>query len=49
VPEPSDSLVGEEGARLEPEKFSVPPVDDPGGLDIVFGSSLRTAVHANGE
>ena len=35
--------------RLEPERFSVPPVEDPGGLDIVFGSSLRTAVHANGE
>jgi chromosome segregation ATPase len=39
----------EEGPRLEPEKFSVPPVNDPGGLDIVFGSSLRAAVHANGE
>jgi chromosome segregation ATPase len=49
VPEPTDAHSGEEGARLEPEKFSVPPVDDPGGLDIVFGSSLRTAVHANGE
>jgi chromosome segregation ATPase len=35
--------------RIEPERFSVPPVEDPGGLDIVFGSSLRTAVHANGE
>jgi chromosome segregation ATPase len=39
----------EDGPKLEPEKFSVPPVNDPGGLDIVFGSSLRTAVHANGE
>ena len=35
--------------RLEPEKFSVPPVNDPGGLEIVFGSSLRATVHANGE
>jgi chromosome segregation ATPase len=53
IPEPDqdvDSEKGtEEGPRLAPEKFSVPPVDDPGGLDIVFGSSLRTAVHANGE
>jgi chromosome segregation ATPase len=37
------------GAPMEPERFSVPPVDDPEGLDIVFGSSLRSAVHANGE
>jgi chromosome segregation ATPase len=47
-PEPEQQPAAEE-ERAEPEKFSVPPVDDPGGLDIVFGSSLRTAVHANGE
>jgi chromosome segregation ATPase len=49
LPEPPDSTTGDVGTRTEPEKFSVPPVDDPGGLDIVFGSSLRTAVHVNGE
>lgn len=53
VADGEDSANGDKGTeddpKLEPEKFSVPPVDDPGGLDIVFGSSLRTAVHANGE
>src|SRR5690606_5180980 len=31
------------------EKIPGPPVAGPGGLDIVFGSSLRATVHVNGE